>query len=123
VAKLADKEVDNLRAALAWSLESRRVEAGLRLANALVGLWLIRSQRGRASLARSCWRKPQRPAIGLARKGAHGGGVCGQQNDAPSAQACVTLAVALCGQPVGRQPALAARWPAWSLAPRQAAIY
>ena len=35
-------EHDNLRAALAWSLEGGRVEAGLRIANSLVRFWEIR---------------------------------------------------------------------------------
>jgi predicted ATPase/DNA-binding CsgD family transcriptional regulator len=35
-------EHDNLRAALAWSLEGGRVEAGLRIANALIRFWEIR---------------------------------------------------------------------------------
>ena len=32
-------EHDNLRAALAWALNNRRIEAGLRIANALVRFW------------------------------------------------------------------------------------
>jgi predicted ATPase/DNA-binding CsgD family transcriptional regulator len=36
-----DGEQDNLRAALAWSLQSRRIEAGLRLAVALVWYWRL----------------------------------------------------------------------------------
>ena len=36
-------EHDNLRAALAWSLEGGRIEAGLRIANALVRFWEIRA--------------------------------------------------------------------------------
>ena len=35
-------EHDNLRVALAWSLEGGRIEAGLRIANALVRFWEIR---------------------------------------------------------------------------------
>jgi predicted ATPase len=35
-------EHDNLRTALAWSLEGGRVEAGLRIANAIVRFWEIR---------------------------------------------------------------------------------
>jgi len=35
-------EHDNLRAALAWSLEGGRIEAGLRIANALIRFWEIR---------------------------------------------------------------------------------
>jgi predicted ATPase/DNA-binding NarL/FixJ family response regulator len=35
-------EYDNIRAALAWSLENGRVEAGLRIANALYQFWVIR---------------------------------------------------------------------------------
>ena len=35
-------EHDNLRAALAWSLESDRIEAGLRIASALIRFWEIR---------------------------------------------------------------------------------
>ena len=34
-------EHDNLRAALAWALEGKRIEAGLRLANSLVRFWEI----------------------------------------------------------------------------------
>ena len=36
-------EHDNLRAALAWSLEGGRIEAGLRIANGLVRFWEIRA--------------------------------------------------------------------------------
>jgi non-specific serine/threonine protein kinase len=40
-----ETELDNIRAALAWSLESERhVEAGLRLASALLWLWHIHSR-------------------------------------------------------------------------------
>ncbi len=35
-------EHDNIRAALAWSLESQNVEAGLRIANAIYQFWTIR---------------------------------------------------------------------------------
>ncbi len=35
-------EHNNLRAALAWSMESGRIEAGLRIANALIRFWEIR---------------------------------------------------------------------------------
>jgi DNA-binding NarL/FixJ family response regulator len=35
-------EHDNLRAALAWAVEQRRIEEGLRIANALVRFWEIR---------------------------------------------------------------------------------
>jgi predicted ATPase/DNA-binding CsgD family transcriptional regulator len=35
-------EIDNLRAALAWSLKSGRIESGLRLASALTRFWEIR---------------------------------------------------------------------------------
>ncbi len=47
-------ENDNIRAALAWSLESRRVEAGLRLAIALNSFWMARGylQEGRTWLER-----------------------------------------------------------------------
>ncbi len=38
-----DGEQDNLRAALAWSLESGRIENGLRLAVALIWYWRLRS--------------------------------------------------------------------------------
>jgi non-specific serine/threonine protein kinase len=38
-----EREHNNIRAALAWSVGYHRVEAGLRLANALVGFWLIRN--------------------------------------------------------------------------------
>ena len=37
-----EAEHDNLRTALAWSLEGGRVEAGLRIANAIVRFWEIR---------------------------------------------------------------------------------
>jgi predicted ATPase/DNA-binding CsgD family transcriptional regulator len=37
-----DGEHDNIRTALAWALEVGRIEAGLRLANALMGFWEIR---------------------------------------------------------------------------------
>ncbi len=37
-----ESEHDNLRAALAWSLESNRIEDGLRIATALVRFWEIR---------------------------------------------------------------------------------
>jgi non-specific serine/threonine protein kinase len=37
-----DGEHDNIRAALAWALEAGRIEAGLRLANAIMGFWEIR---------------------------------------------------------------------------------
>jgi len=37
-----EDEHDNLRAALAWSLESDRIEVGLRIATALVRFWEIR---------------------------------------------------------------------------------
>jgi predicted ATPase/DNA-binding CsgD family transcriptional regulator len=37
-----DSEHDNLRTALAWSLESGRIEEGLRIASALVRFWEIR---------------------------------------------------------------------------------
>jgi predicted ATPase/RsiW-degrading membrane proteinase PrsW (M82 family) len=39
-------ENDNIRAALAWSIESGRTEPGLRLAGALVRFWSIRGQMG-----------------------------------------------------------------------------
>jgi DNA-binding NarL/FixJ family response regulator len=35
-------EYDNIRAALAWSLESERTEAGLRIANAIYQYWTVR---------------------------------------------------------------------------------
>ncbi len=49
-----ESEHDNLRSALAWSLESRRIEAGLRLANALSDFWYMRgfSREGRTWLER-----------------------------------------------------------------------
>jgi len=43
--KWFDSEYDNIRDALAWALESRKIEAGLRLATALYQFWQIRNFR------------------------------------------------------------------------------
>ena len=43
-----EDEVDNIRAALAWSLECGQVEAGLRIATALYQFWTIRDYREEA---------------------------------------------------------------------------
>jgi predicted ATPase/DNA-binding CsgD family transcriptional regulator len=40
-----ESEYDNIRDALAWALESRRIEAGLRMTNALYQFWEIRNYR------------------------------------------------------------------------------
>ena len=43
-----DREQDNVRAALGWSLDAGSLEAGLRLANACAYFWEIRGHRYRA---------------------------------------------------------------------------
>ena len=66
-------EHDNLRAALAWSLESGRVEAGLRIANALVRFWEIRGhvQEGLAWFERLLARAERRSPNGSPRECLH----------------------------------------------------
>jgi predicted ATPase/DNA-binding CsgD family transcriptional regulator len=106
-----DEEYDNLRAALAWSLESRQLENGLRLASALVGYWLMRSRLGEGYLwldrllANATDELPLALHVKARTAAAF---VAGRQNDAPSAQGHATLAVALCeAAGEGGKPALA----------------
>ena len=55
-------EYDNIRAALAWSLEGDRVEAGLRIANAIYQFWTVRDyvQEGLAWVERLLARADER---------------------------------------------------------------
>jgi predicted ATPase len=48
----ADVEIDNLRAAFAWSRETTDVQKGLRLASALQPFWLAGALPGRIGLVR-----------------------------------------------------------------------
>jgi non-specific serine/threonine protein kinase len=48
--KVLDDEHDNIRAALAWSLEQQRIELGLRIANALFRFWDARGYMREANI-------------------------------------------------------------------------
>ena len=66
----AEAEIDNLRAAFAWSRENAEIELALRLASSLQPLWLTRGHvwKGWAgSTLRSPTRPPTMPPCGLAR--------------------------------------------------------
>ena len=58
-------DYDNIRAALAWSLESERIEAGLRIANAIYQFWTIRDyvQEGLAWVERLLARADERISL------------------------------------------------------------
>jgi non-specific serine/threonine protein kinase len=94
-----DREHNNMRAALAWSVERHRVEAGLRLAKALTGFWLVRNHLEEARL----WferllaqANVDLPLAVLVKAHTAAAFVAGRLNDAPSAQAHAQQASALC---------------------------
>src|SRR5439155_6899710 len=65
-----EREHDNLRAALAWSIESGKVELGLRLGCALEGFWQVRGyQREGQDRLRRLLAQPGGAAPGYPRSG------------------------------------------------------
>ncbi len=58
----AEAEIDNLRAAFAWSRENSDTDNALRLAASLQPLWLARAREGRIGLARTRLADAESPA-------------------------------------------------------------
>jgi predicted ATPase/DNA-binding CsgD family transcriptional regulator len=92
-------ELDNIRAALAWSLESRRVEAGLRLAVALNPFWMTRGSlyEGRTWLERlRAQTNDQVPLLLRASGATYTSFLAGLLGDSAAAMIHAHEAVALC---------------------------
>jgi non-specific serine/threonine protein kinase len=93
------REHNSIRVALAWSVEQHRVEAGLQLAYALTGFWLLRNHLEESRLwferllAQANEALP--PALHVKARTA-AAFVAGRLSDASSAQAHAQQAVALC---------------------------
>jgi non-specific serine/threonine protein kinase len=94
-----DREHNNIRAALAWSLEHQLIESGLRLANALTGFWLIRNhlEESRLWFERLLAQADAALPMALNVKARTAAAfVAGRLGDAPAAQAHAQQAVDVC---------------------------
>ena len=90
----ADVEIDNLRAAFAWSCENTDVERALRLASSLQPFWIARARfRDGLALFDAAVHRRARPRRGARRLGARGGapkhprGVAGGAHQPPGSSA------------------------------------